>query len=394
APTGYVWGNVGTNDPNQLYVALSDGTQTVVVDHPDPCAVTLTDWQEWNIELAAFTGLNLSNVTKVHLGVGDRVTHPYPGGSGAIYVDDIRACPPRCVATFAKPLYDIAQPYDCIVDEKDLRLMAGDWLMRDRVITTALPPAANLLASYQFEGNVLDSSAYGNHLTDPCLSAPGYGTGIVGTQALSLDGVDDHLVVTGVGIDGNVPRTITVWAKADHTNITDWTLAFGFTGNADASGGSGSHFNIGSLGGPGGVGAHVWGWEETIFTDEQSLDWHHYAMSYDGTRVDYYGDGVWMDTDVGKSNVMNLTHADRVHVGKRATSDLYFPGDVDDARIYNVVLSEGEIAYIATQGAATLHVPIVSDADLYQLEPQGQQWINFNDYGLLTNSWLETVLWP
>ena len=87
-----------------------------------------------------------------------------------------------------------------------------------------------------------------------------------------------------------------------------------------------------------------------------------------------------MDTDPAKSNVRDLVPAD--------------PGLVDDARIYNVVLSEAEIAYIATQGAGTLHVPIVSDADLYQLEPQGQQWINFNDYGLLTNSWLETVLWP
>jgi len=44
--------------------------------------------------------------------------------------------------------------------------------------------------------------------------------------------------------------------------------------------------------------------------------------------------------------------------------------------------------------AATLHIPIVSDADLYKGEPQGQQWINFRDYGVIAGSWLEKVLWP
>ena len=123
-------------------------------------------------------------------------------------------------------------------------------------------------------------------------------------------------------------------------------------------------------------------------------------MTYDGTSntLKYYGDGVELDTDPAKtltnSNIPTLTHADRVHVGKRATSNLCFPGDVDDARIYNVVLSQSQIAYLAAQGSPTLHVPIDSDADLYQGEPQGSQWINLNDYSVMTGSWLEQVLWP
>ncbi len=101
-----------------------------------------------------------------------------------------------------------------------------------------------------------------------------------------------------------------------------------------------------------------------------------------------------MDTDVGKSNVRNLITEDRVHVGKRATSDLYFPGDVDDARIYGVQLSKEEVAYIATGGAPSLHIPIQSIADVYQGEPQGSQWINFNDYALIADKYLEEILWP
>jgi len=165
---------------------------------------------------------------------------------------------------------------------------------------------------------------------------------------LSLPGGSNQFVKVGeVGISGTDERTIACWAKADNTDIPDWTLIFGFTGNEDGSGGTGSHFNIGSLGGPGGVGAHVWGWEETIFSDEEALDWHHYAMTYDGTTIQYYGDGALMDTDPGKSNVIDLTHADNVHIGSRITQDSSFPGKVDDARIYNIVLSEAELRVIA-----------------------------------------------
>jgi hypothetical protein len=81
-----------------------------------------------------------------------------------------------------------------------------------------------------------------------------------------------------------------------------------------------------------------------------------------------------------------------VHVGKRATSDLYFPGDVDDARIYGVQLSKEEIAYIATGGAASLHIPIQSIADVYQGEAPGNQWINFKDYAVIADKYLEEVL--
>jgi hypothetical protein len=389
----YAYGDIGNNDPERLYAALSDGTVTAVVAHDDVDAATLTDWQEWNIELSKFSdqGLNLSNVRKVYVGLGDR-SSPVQGGSGALYIDDIRACPPRCVASIVKPQADIAIPYDCIVDEKDLRVLAADYLMRDELIVTSAPNPANLLASYQFEGNFFDTSGNNHHLIDPCSSSPGFDTGVVGSQALDLDGIDDWLVAdSNVGVDGNVPRTITVWAKAKHTSIPDWTLIFGFT---TVGGGNGSHFNIGSLGGPGGVGAHVWGWEETIFTDEEALDWHHYAMTYDGRRVDYYGDGVWMDTDPAKSNVMNLVHADNVQVGKRATQETFFPGYVDDARIYGVQLTKAEIAYIATGGALTLHAQIPSEADLYKGEAPGSQWINLRDYGVLANQYLDEVLWP
>jgi hypothetical protein len=42
----------------------------------------------------------------------------------------------------------------------------------------------------------------------------------------------------------------------------------------------------------------------------------------------------------------------------------------------------------------TLHIPIPSVADVYQGEPQGSQWINFKDYALIAEKYLEELLWP
>jgi len=64
-----------------------------------------------------------------------------------------------------------------------------------------------------------------------------------------------------------------------------------------------------------------------------------------------------MDTDVAKSNVRDLSiSADRVHVGSRITQASSFPGNVDDARIYHHVLSDGEIAWLAGR-RAPVHTP-------------------------------------
>ncbi|MDT8301245.1 MAG: LamG-like jellyroll fold domain-containing protein, partial [Sedimentisphaerales bacterium] len=199
-------------------------------------------------------------------------------------------------------------------------------------------------------------------------------------KVLSLPGGDDQYVDLGsVGISGNMPRTITVWAKADNTSIPDWTLIFGFTGDADGNGGNGSHFNIGSLGGPGGVGAHVWGWEETIFSDEEALEWHHYAMSYDGTTIQYYGDGDLLDTDLGKSNVRDLSiSADRVHAGSRITQASSFPGKVDDARVYGLVLTQAQVRGVMNAprpGAKIIWVSGFYD-DNADGAPDDQEWVD------------------
>ena len=80
------------NAAENLYVALND---SAVVNHDNPDAALATSWTQWNIDLQAFVdqGVNLTNVTSITLGLGNRA-NPTAGGSGIMYFDDIRLYPP------------------------------------------------------------------------------------------------------------------------------------------------------------------------------------------------------------------------------------------------------------------------------------------------------------
>jgi hypothetical protein len=70
----------------------SAGKAATVV-HRDPAAVLTTAWTEWRIPLSSFTGVNPAKVKKLYVGVGDR-NSPAQGGTGRIYIDDIRVTKP------------------------------------------------------------------------------------------------------------------------------------------------------------------------------------------------------------------------------------------------------------------------------------------------------------
>ena len=82
-----------TNDAEPLYVAVSNtGGNPAVVVHDDPAAAQIDTWTEWVIPLSAFSdqGINLTDVTSIAIGLGTRGNMTIPGGSGKIYIDDIR----------------------------------------------------------------------------------------------------------------------------------------------------------------------------------------------------------------------------------------------------------------------------------------------------------------
>jgi len=76
------------NAAEPLYVALNGNA---VVTHENPDAAQLGTWTEWTIDLQVFAdqGVNLTNVNTISLGLGNK-SNPLAGGTGVMYIDDIR----------------------------------------------------------------------------------------------------------------------------------------------------------------------------------------------------------------------------------------------------------------------------------------------------------------
>jgi hypothetical protein len=80
-----------SNVAETLYVVLND---SAIVTNDNPDAAKKASWNQWNIDLQAFTdqGVNLASVNSITLGLGNRA-NPVAGGSGMMYFDDIRLYP-------------------------------------------------------------------------------------------------------------------------------------------------------------------------------------------------------------------------------------------------------------------------------------------------------------
>jgi len=86
------------NDAEPLYVAVSNSSgSSAVVVHDDPAASQIDTWTEWVIPLQTFAdqGITLTNVDKIAIGLGTKGNTIIPGGTGKIFIDDIRLYRPR-----------------------------------------------------------------------------------------------------------------------------------------------------------------------------------------------------------------------------------------------------------------------------------------------------------
>jgi hypothetical protein len=80
------------NAPEPLYASVSNTAGAPgIAAHDDPSAATTDTWTEWRILLQALIdqGIDLANVDKIAIGLGSK-GGAATGGSGTIYIDDIR----------------------------------------------------------------------------------------------------------------------------------------------------------------------------------------------------------------------------------------------------------------------------------------------------------------
>jgi hypothetical protein len=290
-----------TNAAQQMYVKINNSK---VPYDGDAANLKLDQWQMWYIPLGS---LNVSSVTSLAIGF-DRIGAT--SGQGLIRVDDIA-------------LYS----YD------------------RHLVTPKDPGTTGLQARYQFEGNANDSST--NARTGTLVSGPLYVPGKSG-QAVSLDGTDDYVNITGYkGIVADAagvqqPFTICAWIKTtkNSTDIISWGTN---AGGQRVSLGVDTVLRVehgnGNIRGTNGA---------SLLDDE----WHHVATTVpqNGTIEDVrlYVDGGDV-TGIASADAGFSVKADvDVRIGMGGpTGGRFFNGLIDDVRLYNRVLSAGEVAWLA-----------------------------------------------
>jgi len=386
------------NSVEPMWVQLTDGSDNkakvlygMYVDE-DVKDMNEASWHEWLIDLADFAGVDLTNVKSMAIGIGNEAGPA--GGSGTLYFDDIRLYSPRCVLTRRSAELAVADYAptggNCVVNNAELQIMVRDWLQYDYNIEAVAPNPAGLMALYEFENNANDTSGNGN---DAMLyNGPTYAAGQIG-QAISLDGVDDY-VDCGYDATLNIKGAVTISAWI---NVTTGARDQKVGGNQDGS--------------TGGYKMGVYSDNKVEFEVRNSINqstnnrsvgggtvltvgtWYHVAGVYSdqGNYIRTYINGK-LDRELVTTALLGLS-AGPLRLGREPSGQSsFFSGKLDDVRVYNYALSPAEIMSLA--GAGAVYVPVTSPANISDLEPVLEKKVNFKDYSLLANKWLEEELFP
>jgi hypothetical protein len=420
-------GNSGTvND--KMYVALDDGTTIAASIYPDINDIKKDQWQEWNIDLVedfnVVGGVNLANISKIHIGFGGEqfTGQSADGGEGTVWFDDIRLWLTRCVPDVAYNYGDLTD--DCFIDSFDLEQMSYDWLTSDYNVMVTEPCDANLIGWWKFdEGDgdtVEDSSIYNNDgvtvNSDP-LWVAGYPNDPY-DSAMYFNGILDYALCAER--DGNnlgdyppelMPDTfaVTCWTKLD-----GFTYYGGFVSNG-IDGECGFYLHsaeelVGNFGAA--LMTESYGWMDLVTESIYEADtWYHLGFSYDGQYANLYVDGILVDgpVDVGGPirwiSEDSNSYPEKFTIGSFETGEDSYPawGDIDEVRFYNYALSHGEVAHLAGL-SGNIYVPLdvppnfvprvpdpAVDPQYYPLNPD---IVNFRDFGVLADSWLNQILFP
>jgi hypothetical protein len=278
---------------------------------------------------------------------------------------------------------------DCDVDYDDLAMMAGDWLEHDSLAVGMDGVLENFPA---------DNSQWSG-----------------GT--LHLDGVDDWVDINDSDMGHFHDKTIAIWVKINEYP-EPYPYIFCFQNDGDDP----YRIYFRTRGDDAVRMQFVEDYLEEFVTGD---DWHHLALvirdTADGWCTgEFYGDGVLIDQLPGQPR--HTGGAKGVNLGSfNNGSKDFLNADYQDFRIYDAALSVDEIKYLAgvsggveptsgmlihysfdeTSGLIAKNTSsyvydreILSAAELYNAEAEGSRKVNFRDYSLLAETWLDIQLWP
>jgi len=261
---------------------------------------------------------------------------------------------------------------DCQVDFEDVALAASQWMQASCDAETGLVVHWKLDESSG--STAVDSS--GSGYDGAVVGARWNPTGGVLGGALQFDGDNDYVSATQgyEGVVGSNPRTCAAWVKTDQPpgGIMTWGDV-----NVDTNGWSVWLEETGVLRVDVGAG-HILG--TTVLADDL---WHHIAVTSDGSTTDnivLYVDGRIETTAEVVSQSINThgTVAAKLGVSVDGIRSInYFDGLIDDARIYDRVLTMKEIWSVAATGTTSYSCPDLNADEV----------VNFDDFAKLSRNW-------
>jgi hypothetical protein len=409
--TLYFYGHPGNDasSSEQMSIGLEDSDSNSFIDYDgDMNDIKIAEWQEWNIVLSDFTGVDMNEVSTMYIRFGD----PYavtPGGLGTVYMDDIRLYPSRCVPSEG-PALDFSG--DCIVGFAEIAMMGNQWLRQDQILDTITAPDPCVL-HYKFDesfGTTLADSANGYTGIDfndvnqtPEDIAIRMDPGLSGNSFHFSHSVGDADTI-GIKIDPNVwtdnaisqEITVAMWIKNSHTDETPdggaYMLEFrewnGISVDANervlavetTDNGTTYVFHDNS---------------ESVEYDldwENHTEWNHYTFVRNDSNLAIYVNGYL--EEIGDSNGTAMEAPSLLYLGLSADRAKNHPEGLHDGFTgnFDYALDEAEAGYLGTDG--TGYVPLHAALNIYNLELDGEKTVNFRDYAVLMLSWLDKQYWP
>ncbi|MHC4912285.1 MAG: LamG domain-containing protein, partial [Planctomycetota bacterium] len=391
------------------WIELEDtSSNSGYVVHPRGELASYDDWFSWEIDLGIFDacGVTLSAIDRFSIGIGGYAKAGQKtamSGSGYMYVDDIRLYPPRCRPELA-PLGDFTA--DCNVDYLDLDVMGTDWLLADGDTPTQNRPAT--LTGFP--------DATSHWTTDSA----------VGTGAIKVNDSCD-ITVTDPRLDGVGSMSITAWIKP----IVGMTRWVGVISSREDVGCGDDASEIGvygsAYGGPDGLG-YDWScgteeWQYDAGVDITDNVWTFIALSVDPNGATLYKreSGGALQTGIRNevAHSVQKNFSDHFVIGSDDKGG-YFQGTIDDVRIYAYALDLNDVNSLSDQTAepspapvyhyefdettgstaadsgtpTNVYGPVPSPANLTDPEAKLQRFVNFADYAIFADNWMDQLLWP
>lgn len=152
-------------------------------------------------------------------------------------------------------------------------------------------------------------------------------------NALHFDGINDYVSIENTNLPaGNSPRSITAWIKTTKGSIGN-IVSYG-------NGAAGENFNLGISGASVFVSSWVGPQYFVTASNVNDGEWHHVALSFDGTNAQTYVDGVLLDNREFLINTVLNT----AKIGTRRDAEVeFFEGEIDEVSIWNVSLNQAQI---------------------------------------------------